>query len=279
MLESGGSATWLFNIAAGDVLTSSEDGDSGALTSSEDGDCRHELDLSDAGLRVHGFYEWVLDFDLSDYTSVLLELFIESDITEVIHAPNIPDIKFRENIRHLHLEARQDICFAVRALRDPAVSFHFLGLGRDGFEPSWWFLDNFATEFGPFPASTMREWFMQGFFPIGAELPVRVDHWKFFAPVGACFPNIMKAFDGPPAIEEPKDASVFGLIAGDVISVLRARENGDFDELFTLFGEEAVREAALATSAALIREGASGARVPAKRFAARSRRARERSSP
>lgn len=62
----------------------------------------------------------------------------------------------------------------------------------------WFYLDSTGSEYGPFPASTMRDWFAQGFFPIGEELPVRLPAWSKHVLLRAVYPDISTAFIGPP---------------------------------------------------------------------------------
>lgn len=63
---------------------------------------------------------------------------------------------------------------------------------------TWFYLDSTGSEYGPFPASTMRDWFAQGFFPIGEDLPVRLPSWKQHVALRMVYPDIDTAFIGPP---------------------------------------------------------------------------------
>lgn len=75
----------------------------------------------------------------------------------------------------------------------------------DGLPPpnddgiSWFYLDSVQKEFGPFPNDMMREWFMQGFFPLGEELLIRLPHWKQHVPLNAVWPEVRDAFIGLPS--------------------------------------------------------------------------------
>mmetsp|Transcript_48294 Transcript_48294/g.137938 ORF Transcript_48294/g.137938 Transcript_48294/m.137938 type:complete len:324 (-) Transcript_48294:199-1170(-) len=68
--------------------------------------------------------------------------------------------------------------------------------GGEGLE--WFYLDSTGQEFGPFSGETMREWFSQGFFPIGEELLVRLPAWKNHTPLRTVYPEVSEAFLGPP---------------------------------------------------------------------------------
>jgi len=72
------------------------------------------------------------------------------------------------------------------------------GLQGNGDNPDWFYLDSTGQEFGPFTGETMREWFTQGFFPIGEELLVRLPQWKSHVPLRMVYPEVSEAFLGPP---------------------------------------------------------------------------------
>ena len=110
----------------------------------------------------------------------------------------------------------------------------------DGPELDWMYLDSLGDEYGPVPACSMRDWFEHGFFGTDpfdylADMPIRVAHWKFFAPVRACFPNIKMAFVGPPAIDEPKNESIFGIVPGDTVSNMQRAWQEPLDPLVLAF--------------------------------------------
>lgn len=65
---------------------------------------------------------------------------------------------------------------------------------------SWFYLDSVQKEFGPFPNDMMREWFMQGFFPLGEELLIRLPHWKQHVPLKVVYPEVQDAFLGLPGL-------------------------------------------------------------------------------
>jgi len=62
----------------------------------------------------------------------------------------------------------------------------------------WWYLDSTEKEFGPFRGETMREWFKQGFFPIGENLLVRLQGWEHHTQLRNVYPDVNEAFVGPP---------------------------------------------------------------------------------
>lgn len=64
----------------------------------------------------------------------------------------------------------------------------------------WYYLDSAGQEFGPFASATMREWFTQGFFPIGEELLIRLPSWKTHVPLRVAYPDVRDAFQGQPAL-------------------------------------------------------------------------------
>eukprot|EP00928_Gymnodinium_smaydae_P032120 TRINITY_DN23347_c0_g1_i1.p1 TRINITY_DN23347_c0_g1~~TRINITY_DN23347_c0_g1_i1.p1 ORF type:complete len:151 (+),score=8.79 TRINITY_DN23347_c0_g1_i1:119-571(+) len=52
---------------------------------------------------------------------------------------------------------------------------------RDGRERMWFYLDQTGTEFGPFPASAMREWYDNNEFRTCSDrLPVRLPEWNYY---------------------------------------------------------------------------------------------------
>mmetsp|Transcript_106311 Transcript_106311/g.266301 ORF Transcript_106311/g.266301 Transcript_106311/m.266301 type:complete len:304 (-) Transcript_106311:159-1070(-) len=67
-----------------------------------------------------------------------------------------------------------------------------------GENQDWFYLDSTGQEFGPFPSETMRDWFTQGFFPIGEELLVRLPTWKNHVPLRMIYSEISDAFRSIP---------------------------------------------------------------------------------
>jgi cold shock CspA family protein len=82
----------------------------------------------------------------------------------------------------------------VRAL----FTFSFYSMA--GEEQEWHYVDSTGQEFGPFPSSTMRGWFQQGFFPMQGDLLVRLSSWTEHQKIGQLYgdPINETAFDGPP---------------------------------------------------------------------------------
>ncbi|CAE8679251.1 unnamed protein product, partial [Polarella glacialis] len=68
---------------------------------------------------------------------------------------------------------------------------------------AWFYLDSTRKEFGPFPNEMMREWYMQGFFPIGEGLLVRLPSWKQHVPLRMVYPDVSEAFIGQPRTSSP----------------------------------------------------------------------------
>jgi len=71
-----------------------------------------------------------------------------------------------------------------------------------GENPEWFYLDSTGQEFGPFPSETMRDWFTQGFFPIGEELLVRLPSWKHHLPLRMIYNEISDAFRSVPRLNQ-----------------------------------------------------------------------------
>jgi len=72
------------------------------------------------------------------------------------------------------------------------------GAADIGENQDWYYLDSMGQEFGPFPSETMRDWFTQGFFPIGEELLVRLPTWKNHVPLRMIYSEISDAFRSMP---------------------------------------------------------------------------------
>jgi PERQ amino acid-rich with GYF domain-containing protein len=64
----------------------------------------------------------------------------------------------------------------------------------------WLYLDPRNNVQGPFQTSEMRNWLEAGYFQI--DLPVKLDHWTNFHPLGTVFPSPDAAFF-PNLPEEP----------------------------------------------------------------------------
>mmetsp|Transcript_55340 Transcript_55340/g.86084 ORF Transcript_55340/g.86084 Transcript_55340/m.86084 type:complete len:174 (+) Transcript_55340:84-605(+) len=63
---------------------------------------------------------------------------------------------------------------------------------------TWYYLDKIGQEHGPVESSSMREWWLKGCFPVGADLLVRGPLWKWHLPLHAVYPNLASAFLEPP---------------------------------------------------------------------------------
>jgi cold shock CspA family protein len=74
-----------------------------------------------------------------------------------------------------------------------------------GEEQEWYYVDSTGQEFGPFPSSTMRGWFQQGFFPMQGDLLVRLSYWSDHQKLGTLYPEPISetAFASPPS-QAPK---------------------------------------------------------------------------
>lgn len=83
-----------------------------------------------------------------------------------------------------------------------------LGMAGDGL--SWYYLDSTRKEFGPFPNDMMRDWFVQGFFPAGEELLIRLPQWKQHVPIRLVYPDVGMAFVGLPRGEPTPQVEHFG---------------------------------------------------------------------
>jgi len=69
-------------------------------------------------------------------------------------------------------------------------------------ELRWFYMDSTGQEFGPYPSSTMKGWFQQGFFPMQGELQVRLEDMDpdthYFIKDLYPSPITQRAFDGAP---------------------------------------------------------------------------------
>jgi cold shock CspA family protein len=74
-----------------------------------------------------------------------------------------------------------------------------------GEEQEWYYVDSTGQEFGPFPSSTMRGWFQQGFFPMQGDLLVRLSYWTDHQKLSTLYsePIMDTAFATPPS-QAPK---------------------------------------------------------------------------
>lgn len=70
--------------------------------------------------------------------------------------------------------------------------------GRDTLQ--WYYLDSMGQEFGPFPSEMMRDWFMQGFFPTGEDLLVRLPTWRNHVPLRQVYTEAGDYFVRPPQL-------------------------------------------------------------------------------
>jgi hypothetical protein len=93
--------------------------------------------------------------------------------------------------------------------------------GGDGVL-AWYYLDSTRKEFGPFPNEMMRNWFVQGFFPLGEKLLIRLPSWRNHVALRTVYPDVYVAFIGPPRPTSSAQVETFGLsglstaAAGDV---------------------------------------------------------------
>lgn len=66
----------------------------------------------------------------------------------------------------------------------------------------WFYMDTTGQEFGPYPSSTMKDWFQQGFFPMQGELQVRLEDMSqdSYYHIRDLYPEpiMQRAFDGEP---------------------------------------------------------------------------------
>jgi len=66
----------------------------------------------------------------------------------------------------------------------------------------WFYMDSTGQEFGPYPSSTMKGWFQQGFFPMQGELQVRLEDMPpdqhYYIKDLYPGPIMERAFDGEP---------------------------------------------------------------------------------
>lgn len=73
----------------------------------------------------------------------------------------------------------------------------------------WFYLDSQGEEFGPFPAETMRHWYLLGYFSEADELLVRLPRWRRHVELSRVFPDESEAFlgeySGPSPAEEEEE--------------------------------------------------------------------------
>jgi len=69
---------------------------------------------------------------------------------------------------------------------------------RSAPEVTWYYLDSIFQEFGPFTSKSMRHYLLQGRFPVGRNLLVRLPEWQWHMPLYTVFPDSTKAFVVPP---------------------------------------------------------------------------------
>lgn len=69
-------------------------------------------------------------------------------------------------------------------------------------EHAWYYLDINGDEFGPFANDVMREWFMEGAFPLMGELPVRAPEWRSHVPLKVIYNDLREAFKPIPIQEK-----------------------------------------------------------------------------
>lgn len=78
--------------------------------------------------------------------------------------------------------------------------------GAEDGSVRWFYLDSVGKEFGPFPNEMMREWYSQGFFPLGEQLQIRLPAWNSFALLKHVYPDVSEAFVGLPRTGPPVQA-------------------------------------------------------------------------
>mmetsp|Transcript_76653 Transcript_76653/g.135244 ORF Transcript_76653/g.135244 Transcript_76653/m.135244 type:complete len:455 (-) Transcript_76653:84-1448(-) len=78
--------------------------------------------------------------------------------------------------------------------------------GGDDGSVKWFYLDSVGKEFGPFPNGMMREWYAQGFFPLGEQLQIRLPQWSSHALLKHVYPDVSEAFIGLPMTGPPVQA-------------------------------------------------------------------------
>ena len=201
-LESGGAANWLFDSVPHFDLSAADVDAVSSTDSFSDTHSNYGL-LDDRYFYIHGFDEWVAQYNLHSFSSEILAFFQSCGVTDLSLAPTISDDDIIDFVkRHPVLsrdhEWQQILFFAVYTADDPDIF-------TPGLE-DWMFLDSIGHEFGPFDSLTMQRWYHKGFFPVGAELPVKLAHWKSYVPLRLCFPDISKAFLRHSAYEEPVNA-------------------------------------------------------------------------
>lgn len=65
-------------------------------------------------------------------------------------------------------------------------------------EVTWYYLDSIGQEYGPMKQQAMRHWLVQGRFPLGGELLVRLAEWQWHLPLCTLYPHLGVAFTTPP---------------------------------------------------------------------------------
>lgn len=70
-------------------------------------------------------------------------------------------------------------------------------------EVAWYYVDPSGREFGPVASASMRTWMLQGVFPVGGDLLVRMPRWRWHMPLHMVYPDLAAAFAGPPPMWQP----------------------------------------------------------------------------
>jgi cold shock CspA family protein len=88
------------------------------------------------------------------------------------------------------------------------VAVAYLLLQAMAEEHYWYYMDSTGQEFGPYPSSTMKGWFQQGFFPMQGELQVRLQDQGEHHYIKELYPEpiMERAFDGPPNMPGQRNA-------------------------------------------------------------------------
>mmetsp|Transcript_42002 Transcript_42002/g.112198 ORF Transcript_42002/g.112198 Transcript_42002/m.112198 type:complete len:284 (-) Transcript_42002:235-1086(-) len=70
-------------------------------------------------------------------------------------------------------------------------------------EVVWFYVDPAGREFGPVGSASMRNWMLQGVFPVGGDLLLRMPRWRWHLPLHTVYPDLAVAFAGPPPMWHP----------------------------------------------------------------------------
>ena len=106
---------------------------------------------------------------------------------------------------------------------------------------SWLYLDPQNNIQGPFPSSEMRTWLEAGYFKI--NLPVKLDHWSKFYPLGLVYPTPDSAFlynlpDEPISGKENDKDKVQSLKTTVLPRISNDNSSSQFDHPTTKYSEK-----------------------------------------